>query len=142
MPEEYEKYTRMAEWIVAHTDRILPEYVGERLAEATADIDTWLKGEEKTAAIWKRGDARIWLKETAEGLGYSGAGEYMEKHEEGLTREKLSEYARILRFNGPAVAQAIYEQGRITYDEKENFSLATNMIVSQWYTEHGVIEGG
>jgi hypothetical protein len=61
-----------------------------------------------------------------------------EKHAEELSREKLSEYARILRFSGPAVAQAIYEQGRITYDEKENFSLAISMIVSQWYIEHGV----
>lgn len=130
MPEEYEKYNSMAEWIVTHPSSISPEYVGERLAEATADIDTWLRGEDRSDALKKRVAARLWLQETAEVLGYSAT--------EGLTRVKLSEYARILKFCGPIVAQAIYERGNITYDEKENFSLATNMIVSQWYTEHGV----
>ncbi len=65
-------YNKIAEFIVQNAPGIVPEYVGEQLAEAEADIFTWLKGTERTEALKKRAAARNWLKETARRLGYTG----------------------------------------------------------------------
>lgn len=67
-------YEKMAEFIVQNAPTIVPEYVGEQLAEAEADIPTWLKGEERGAALRKRADARNWLTSTAKRHGYQFPG--------------------------------------------------------------------
>jgi len=63
-------YNELAEFLVQNAPAIVPEVVGEYLAEAEADIPTWLRGEERVTALRRRADARRWLRETAERYGY------------------------------------------------------------------------
>ncbi len=65
----YEQYAKLGEYIVTNTS-YRPEEVGDVLAEATADIDTWLKDVERQAALRKRQDARDWLKLRAAEAGH------------------------------------------------------------------------
>ena len=70
MEETYEEHSKMAEWIVTHTDSISPEYVGQKLTEAQASEDPFLLDFEKEAARRNVMEARHWLKDNAEALGY------------------------------------------------------------------------
>lgn len=70
MPDEYEKYNKMAEWIVARSTTVTPEYVAEKLNEATDTIELYLQGGERINALAKRREARIWLEQEAEWTGY------------------------------------------------------------------------
>lgn len=63
-------YQEVAEYIVQNVPSVVPEYVGERLAEAEATIDSGLRGMERTAALNNRAYARNWLTSTAEHHGY------------------------------------------------------------------------
>ncbi len=65
-----EELNKLAEFIVNNSFSISPEYVGERLADAEAPIDSWLKSEERTAALEKRSSARRWLIDNAQQAGY------------------------------------------------------------------------
>ncbi len=70
MPDDYEKYSKMAEWVATHSSDVTPEYIGQMLSEATATIDSYLQGDERAHELAKRGNARSWLEERARRSGY------------------------------------------------------------------------
>ncbi len=65
-------YVKAAGYIIQNVPSIVPEYVGEQLAESKAPIDSWLQGMDRSKALDKRGAAMRWIRSTAEQHGYQG----------------------------------------------------------------------
>lgn len=68
-----EELNKMAEFIVSNMPAVSPEYVGEMLSKAEASIESWLTGDDRTAALSKRSYARQWLTEKAQQAGYQAS---------------------------------------------------------------------